>query len=79
MIKDNKTFSIGRLYKCLIECKLKNKEHVLVTVNYVSYNDVITNIPNGSYILKDVNNKIYDFEDVLKFKPLDCSWSKVLK
>lgn len=75
-----KRYNLERLRNCLIYFKLKNNKSYLGYVKYSVSKDVVTNMSKSCYVLREnITNKIYDFEDVIKFKPLDLSWSKVLK
>ncbi|MCQ2793619.1 MAG: hypothetical protein MJ221_04335 [Bacilli bacterium] len=81
ILNSNKTrrHSLCRLNHRLLCCKLKNNKKVLVSVELKFLRDVITDFVKSRVVLKDYfGNEIYDFEDVIKFKPLDYSWGKVL-
>lgn len=75
-----KSYNLERLHNCLIYFKLKNNKSYIGYVKFSVSKDVVTNMSKTCYVLREhITSKIYDFEDVIKFKPLDYSWSKVLK
>ena len=82
VIKNNirKSYNLERLSDGLIYFKLKNNKSYIGYVKFSVSKDVVTNMSKSCYMLREsAYNKIYDFEDVIKIKPLDYSWSEVLK